>query len=288
MNKLIKQSQAQIQLITQDWDHNERGDERRIIEGHYDRKISTFYGAEDKNERFQELHRLMVKWAVLCGVRPLPDVDEMELFVKYIAQNFYRFSLMEISNAFNLATSGKLSVNAEHYQSFSVIYISKILNAYKEYKGGYVLDYQRLLEEQKVKPLTDEDKFEKMIENILENYDGYAKKPYFNEFGYVIYDFLANLGVINFTNEMKSEILENSKKLVLENMTEKKKSHSPGTSEHLQISGIMQRIKSDKKGGDSTVVLMCKNVGLCQYYDFILKNNISLKDEIQKSLQKKN
>ena len=229
---------------------------------------------------------LLINWAVLCGVKPLPDNKEMELFVIYISRHFNRFSLMEIDNAFNLATAGKLNINAEHYQSFSVIYISKILNAYKDYKGGYVLEYQKLLEEQSVKPLTDEDRFEKMIESVLENFKGYAKKPYFNEFGYVVYDFLAKLNVINFTNEMKAKILEDSKKLVLENMSENKKSHSPGTSEHLQISGIMQRIKTDKKGGDSTVVLMCKNVGLCQYYDFILENNISLKDEIQKSLQK--
>jgi len=244
------------------------------------------FNAEDKNERFKDLHMLLINWAVLCGVKPLPDIKEMELFVIYISRHFNRFSLMEIDNAFNLATAGKLNINAEHYQSFSVIYISKILNAYKDYKGGYVLEYQKLLEEQSVKPLTDEDRFEKMIENVLENFKGYAKKPYFNEFGYVVYDFLAKLNVINFTNEMKAKILEDSKKLVLENMSENKKSHSPGTSEHLQISGIMQRIKTDKKGGDSTVVLMCKNVGLCQYYDFILENNISLKDEIQKSLQK--
>lgn len=282
MNKLIKQSKTQIQLITQDWE----GDDKIIIEGHYARKISTFFNAEDKNERFKDLHMLLINWAVLCGVKPLPDNKEMELFVIYISRHFNRFSLMEIDNAFNLATAGKLNINAEHYQSFSVIYISKILNAYKDYKGGYVLEYQKLLEEQSVKPLTDEDRFEKMIENVLENFKGYAKKPYFNEFGYVVYDFLAKLNVINFTNEMKAKILEDSKKLVLENMSENKKSHSPGTSEHLQISGIMQRIKTDKKGGDSTVVLMCKNVGLCQYYDFILENNISLKDEIQKSLQK--
>lgn len=272
----------QIQQITQGWEK----DKKLIIEGHYGRKISTFFESEDKNERFKDLHKMLVKWAVLCGVKPLPIDKEMFLFVEYVSNHFYRLSLLEIDNAFNLATAGKLSVDAEHYQSFSVIYISKILNSYKEYKGGYVLEYQKLLEEQSVKPLTEEDKFEKMIENILENYDGYAKKPYFNEFGYVVYDFLAKIGVLNFSNEMKAEILENSKKLVLENMTEKKKSHSPGTAEHLQISAIMQRIKSDKKGGDSTVVLMCKNVGLCQYYDFILENNISLKDEIQKALQK--
>ena len=266
--------------IIQNW----APDNKTIVEGHYDRKIATFFDADDKNEQFKNLHKTLVKWAVLCGVRPLPNDEEMFLFVEYIAHHFYRFSILEVDNAFNLATAGKLGMDADHYQSFSVIYISKILNAYKDFKGKYILEYKKIEEEKSNKPLTEEEQFEKMIENTIINYESYAKEPYFNEFGYVIYDFLSNIGVIKFTSEEKTEILNISKEKVIENLQEEKRGEQPSTARHIQLSSLINTIKEDKKGGDKKVVLMCKNVGLCRYYDFILKNNISLKSEIQKAL----
>ena len=125
MNKLIKQSGVPMPQIIQNW----APDNKTIVEGHYDREIATFFDADDKNEQFKILHKTLVKWAVLCGVKPLPNDSEMFLFVEYIAHHFYRLSILEVDNAFNLATAGKLDVDADHYQSFSVIYISKILNS---------------------------------------------------------------------------------------------------------------------------------------------------------------
>ena len=85
-------------------------------------------------------------------------------------------SLLEIDNAFNLATAGKLDVDPNHYQSFNVIYISSILNSYKNYKGKYILDYQKqLAESQKVEP-TEEEKTQLMIESILEAFEKYKEK----------------------------------------------------------------------------------------------------------------
>ena len=266
--------------IIQNW----APDNKVIVEGHYDRKISTFFEAVDKNEQFKNLHKILVKWAVLCGVKPLPNDEEMFLFVEYIAHHFYRLSILEVDNAFNMATAGKLGVDADHYQSFSVIYISKILNSYRDFKGKYVLDYQKIEEEKSNKPLTEEERFEKMIENTIDNYESYAKEPYFNEFGYVIYDFLSNIGVIKLSKNEKAEILEVSKEKVIEDLKEMKKEEVPSTAKHIQISSLINSIKQDTKGGDKKVVLMCKNVGLCRYYDFILKNNISLKSEIEKVL----
>ena len=265
--------------IIQNW----APDDKSIVEGHFDRKIATFFDASDKNEQFKHLHKTLVKWAVLCGVKPLPNDSEMFLFVEYIAHHFYRLSILEVDNAFNLATAGKLDVDADHYQSFSVIYISKILNSYKEFKGKYILEYQKM-EENQNKPLTEEERFEKMIENTLDNFEGYSKKPYFNEFGYVVYDFLSNIGVINLSKKEKAEILEEATTKVIEELKERKKEETPSTAKHIQLSSHINAIREDKSGGDKKVVLMCKNIGLCRYYDFILKNNISLKSEIQKAL----
>lgn len=223
---------------------------------------------------------------MLCGVKPLPLDEEIRLFVEYIAEHFYRLSLLEIDNAFNLATAGVLGVDSDHYQSFSVIYISKIINAYKDYKGKFILEYRELLEKQEKKEPTEEERLEMMIDTILESFENYKKEPYYNEFGYVAYDFLTNIGVINFTKEEKSLILEQARESALERLKLRKDQKEGGTSEHLQISTLIKQIQSDNTGSQDEVVRECKNIGLCKYYDFILKNNISLKQEIENVIMK--
>ena len=139
MNKLVKQSVGLNQQIIQNWET----DKKKIVLADYERKIATFFDAEDKNEQFQNLHKVLVKWAVLCGVKPLPSDAEIRLFVEYVAEHFYRLSILDVDNAFNLATAGKLEVEADHYQSFSVIYIAKIINSYIKYKGKQIIRYRQ-------------------------------------------------------------------------------------------------------------------------------------------------
>jgi len=279
MNKLVKQSTAPNLQIIQDW----APEHKKVINAYYDRKIATFFEAEDKNEQFQNLHKLLVKWAVLTGVKPLPLDNEIRLFVEYIAEHFYRYSLSDIDNAFNLATAGKLSVDAEHYQSYSVIYISKIINAYGDYKGKYILEYQDRLEKSQKKEPTEEERMMLLIESILESYETYKKEPYYNDFGYVSYDFLKGIGVIDFNNDTKAEILEKAREKAVENLNNRL--NKDKTQEQItEIRNTINSIKLDKTGKDSEVINCCKNIGLTYYYDYILENNISLEDEIQKAL----
>ena len=260
---------------------------RKIVIGHYERKIATFFDADDKNEQFQNLHKLIVKWTVLCGVKPIPSDEEIRLFVEYVAEHFYRLSLLEIDNAFNLATAGVLNIDASHYQSFSVIYISKIINAYKDYKGKFILEYQAELEKEEKREPTEEERLEMMVNAILESFDNYKEKPTYNEFGYVAYDFLSSLGVINISKEDKANILEKAREKVLERLTLRRKEHMGGTSEYLQISTLIKDIQHNQTGSQNEVVNECKNIGLCEYYNFILENNLSLSQEIENAILKK-
>ena len=223
----------------------------------------------------------------MCGVKPIPSDEEIRLFVEYVAEHFYRLSLLEIDNAFNLATAGVLNIDASHYQSFSVIYISKIINAYKEYKGKFILEYQAELEKKEKKEPTESERLHMMVDAILDSFDSYKENPTYNEFGYVAYDFLNNLGLINFTKEVKMKILEKAREKTIERLTIRKKEHTGGTSEYLQLSTLIQNIQSDKTGSQNEVVNECKNIGLCEYYNFILENNLSLSQELENVLLKK-
>ena len=221
----------------------------------------------------------------MTGVKPLPTDDEIRMLVEYVAEHFYRFSLMEVDNAFNLATAGKLDIEADHYQSFSVIYISKILNAYKRYNGKYIIDYRKQIAEEKRKSEepTEDDKLRLMIESILEGYHNFKEEPTYNHFGYISYDFLSNLGVINLDKDVKGVLLKQARKMAIEDLRDKKK-ESTNKPEKLGLSNQIEEIVNDATGKQELVVRICKNLGLIHYYEFILKNNLPLETEISKKL----
>ena len=287
MNKLIKQSKGLQTQIIQDWEQTSK----KIIQGHFERKIASFFDSDDKNEQFQNLHKLLIKWAILTGVKPLPTDEEIRLFVEYIAEHFYRYSLLEIDNAFNLATAGKLDESAEHYQSFSVVYISKIINSYGRYIGPYIIKYKVQLEEQEKennKP-TEKEQTAIMLESILDNFDNFklhyeeTGEPTYNPFGYISYDFLKNLGVIDIDDDIKSRLLEEAKEMALEELSHK--SHTSIDSDdkikiQLEIDNIANNNKQER------VMRICKNLGLIYYYENILKNNLSLSSQITNSMKK--
>ena len=284
---MIKQSKELQQQIIQDWEPANK----KIIIGHYDRKISSFFDAPDKNEQFQNLHKLIVKWAVLTGVKPLPTDDEIKLFVEYIAEHFYRYSLMEIDNAFNLVTSGRLDESAEHYQSFSVIYISKIINSYGRYIGSYIIDYKNQIEEEekeKNKP-NQKQQLDIILDSVLhyfddfkEHYDQKGESKY-NDFGYISYDFLKKFGLINLEDELKEVLFEKAKDIALKELREKRGSYTESESqEKIDVNREIEEINSNSK--QDRVMRICKNLALIHYYEFILENNLSLSNEINKSM----
>tara|TARA_B100000497_G_C7669387_1_gene403837 strand:- start:249 stop:1103 length:855 start_codon:yes stop_codon:yes gene_type:complete len=281
MNKLVTQSKGLQPQIIQDW----TPENKKIVQAYFDRKIATFFDAEDKNEQFQKLHKLIVKWAVLTGVKPLPTDDEIRMLVEYIAEHFYRFSLMEIDNAFSLATAGKLDIEADHYQSFSVIYISKIINAYKRYNGKYIIDYRNEIAalERKAAEPNEEEKIKMLVENILEGFDNFKEEPKYNHFGYIAYDFLSKLGVIDIDKDTKGIILEQARKMAVEDIREKKLKEKQ---KHLktEFANQIEDILNDASGKQDKVIRICKNLGLLHYYEFILENNLSLEEEITKKM----
>lgn len=281
MNKLVTQSKGLQPQIIQDW----TPENKKIVQAYFDRKIATFFDAEDKNEQFQNLHKLIVKWAVLTGVKPLPTDDEIRMLVEYIAEHFYRFSLMEIDNAFSLATAGKLDIEADHYQSFSVIYISKIINAYKRYNGKYIIDYRNEIAalERKAAEPNEEEKIKMLVENILEGFDNFKEEPKYNHFGYIAYDFLSKLGVIDIDKDTKGIILEQARKMAVEDIREKKLKEKQ---KHLktEFANQIEDILNDASGKQDKVIRICKNLGLLHYYEFILENNLSLEEEITKKM----
>jgi hypothetical protein len=65
------------------------------------------------------------------GIKNLPDEISEKRIIHYIVNYFRDLTLEDIRLAFELAIAGELDTTIEHYQSFDLQYICKILKAYR-------------------------------------------------------------------------------------------------------------------------------------------------------------
>ena len=91
----------------------------------------------------------------------MPNNADLLLMYKSIMEEYPNIKVGELSLAFDLAAKGKLDIDAETYQNFSMIYLHRILRAFARY-GMQKLNEIKPVEESKSNPrfVTDDEKIE--------------------------------------------------------------------------------------------------------------------------------
>lgn len=175
-------------------------------------KISQLNLKDD--ERY---HKTMVYCWKLIGLSPenYPNGVDYTIITNHITKHYGSLTLYEIRTAFDLATSGELGVDVDHYQTFSAAYLSKIVNSFLEYRKSVirVINKERQELEIQSRQLTHEQNIE-LQKRFL--YNAIAV-PYYKfletgdiDFGIVsinqIYITLEDLGRIKWSSEKKQEL----------------------------------------------------------------------------------
>lgn len=163
-------------------------------------------------EELKEVLRLMF---MKVGIRAanIPDKVETAVLIDHIVNNYGSKTHEEIKLAFDLALTGKLDDDpnfANCFESFSCAYISKIMNAYRDwtlktYKSVIKKEEKMIAPIPEIKVIPDED-MEKdwdVIENLVRN-NGY-KLELINE---QLYDWMDKNGNILVEKEQKMEYIE--------------------------------------------------------------------------------
>ena len=253
-------------------------DDQKVAFAHFEKKIREFH-----NEDFQNLHKLLLKWGKFIGLKEAPDDESMFMLVVFVKENFIDVSLSEITNAFNMACAGKLNVNVEHYNSFSPIYISKIINAYKENKRMVMHRLyeaeQNAIKKENEKPLTPEQLEQKNTENALTVFQHYQQDGRIPDYGFMIYDFLVSKKLIKFNKEEKTEILTRAKEMaVSDGQRHLKGDLKPDLK--VQIEATLQKIQNHDKEKSDVVLKYCKNIGLSKYFDSLMKDPNKMREAL--------
>lgn len=101
------------------------GDENEFVEAMKSRRVDQ----SSEEELKQVLRYIMIK----VGLRApnWPEEEEKAVLMDHIRRYYGGHRLEEIRLAFNLATTGSIKVDTNHYENFSCSYFSSIMNAYR-------------------------------------------------------------------------------------------------------------------------------------------------------------
>jgi len=161
---------------------------------------------------------LLGKWRWMSGVSSVnQDEDEiateLALISKFVMNNYDSLSLEEISLAIDLSLVDKLNCDVRTFNTFSPMYVSRILNAYIEYRRRMYNDLSLLKErkdeekELSRKP-TPQERRDGMVEFIQYLYDKHKANEEFEDLFSTVFFFLKRTNRITLSKEDISEALE--------------------------------------------------------------------------------
>jgi hypothetical protein len=92
----------------------------------------------------------------------MPNNADLLIMYKSIMEEYPNIKIGEISLAFDLAAKGKLDIEAETYQNFSMLYLHRLLRAFARYGMQKLNEIKPVEKESKWQPrfVTDDEKIE--------------------------------------------------------------------------------------------------------------------------------
>lgn len=139
----------------------------------------------------------LLKGMSMLGMKgdKLPSQPEMVNMYKSVLEEYPNLKIGELSLAFNLAAVGKLDMEAETYQNFSMLYLHRILRSFARYGMQKLTEMKPKQEESKWQPreVLDDEK----VALALECYKKF--KQWDNiVFGIDAFKILYNRGLLKF------------------------------------------------------------------------------------------
>jgi len=187
-------------------------DKIEIYQAYYSlKRIKQF----QSNDELKPLIDLIGKWRFYIGVKEELSQEELFMNVNFIRENFSELNLVDINQAINLSIKGALNVDVEHYQSFTPLYISKILNAYKKYKGEVIFGIRDSINkiEDKPKEISIKDRIALTRGSLSVLYEKRNDKNFY-DYGNVTYDFIKKNNLFPITKELVEQAMIYGKKQV--------------------------------------------------------------------------
>jgi hypothetical protein len=127
-NKQLTPHKESQNLSIGAWIRNEN--EKQLFLTQFEKKLSEFKSNEDK----VDLIKSITSWRLHLGIREKMSDEELIINMAFIKDSYPNITLDDIRLAIRYSLNGTLGMNPEAFGSFSPLYISKVINAYLNYK----------------------------------------------------------------------------------------------------------------------------------------------------------
>lgn len=181
-------------------------------------KELNVYNAHTTSKRFKDfstkedlllINSLITRWASYVGVNT-PDAVELNTLANFIKEYFPTLNAYDFKECIGLLTIGSLKTDAEHYGKLSPIYVSKVLKAYQEYKMEVVYKVKNEIDKQeqnKVIPISNEERLSNFKKLITIAYEDCSKGLYYKDAGDSIYNFIKYNKLVVLSKELIEEAM---------------------------------------------------------------------------------
>lgn len=183
---------------------------------------------EIERDYVNKLIDVLAKWRWMSGINAYNQDEneigqELALISKFILSNYSTISLDEISLAIDLSLTDKLNVDVRTFNTFSPMYVSRILNAYLEYKRRLYNDMmdrkdRANAKKELEKKATPQEKMEAMVDLIHYFYEQYKSEGTINDYFNTLYNYLRRTKRLNPSKEVVEEAMEYGKSMAKEHI----------------------------------------------------------------------
>ena len=243
----------------------------------------------------QEIRKLLGQLFILTGLRKenFPDELQTALLIQFISEDLGNYSLEDFRIAFRLAVKGDLDAEVNHYQSFSGVYIAKIMSAYVKVRTHHLKSLksnENALKIESKMEHTDQEKRDIRKDYILTciiNPFRYYLKTGGLTFGItpmsIIYNTLTlDLQVLVLEGKDKKAIYDQAVKEVKASL----KTVAKSLEEHRQINATKKKIEDlgFEKAMEYEIKSACYEISVKGFYRHCKENNIDLESLILSQL----
>ena len=139
---------------------------------------------------------VITMWRNYLGIREQMTMEEISMNIQHIKNNYSDFTLEMINLAIKYSLTGELNVEVKPYGAFSPLYISSILNEYRQYTIQIKVKVNEKLKREKEKEqlniqYTEEQKIKNRL-MYLEYYRDMVSKEILRDFKNIMWNFLSS------------------------------------------------------------------------------------------------
>ena len=207
-----------------------------------------------------------------------PTNEVLKSIVIFLKESYGDFSQKEIEKAFSMAFSYQLPIDdLNNYGNINVIWISKILQAYKINRSKALIDYEvkkREIEFEKSQEKSQEEVDQYMAKATIINFEKYKETKEFSDLGNSTYNFLSRAKLLILTDEQKKLLMLEANKRLLDNSLNVNK-------ENVFIRAVMSLKDGIPEHASRTVARDCAVEWKFQEW---IQNNIDLKELMKEYL----